>query len=206
MGKSTKYVLSFTAMSLRLTDMVRVAKLAVESRITDISTLRESGGIYTSGKTSSSTRGFREIKNRLEKLTPDQLKVLAYGDLVTQKHIAFLSICKNYAFIKDFTIDVLREKMLLFNYQINESDYKSFIDGRLPLHPELDEFSETTIKKAKQVLFRILEQSGIINNAVERVIQPQILQPEVVKVIVDDEPMWLKVFLYSDRDIKELKQ
>ena len=198
-------MLSFTAMSLRLNDMVRVAKLAIEDGVNDLSTLRENGGTYISGKTSSSTRGFREIKNRLEKLTPDQMNILIHGDLNVQKQIAFLSICKNYTFIKDFTIDVLREKVLVFNYQIHESDYKSFIDSKVQLHPELEQFSETTMKKAKQVMFRILEQSGIINNAVERVIQPQILQPEVVKAIVDDDPLWLKIFLISDMDIKQLK-
>jgi hypothetical protein len=41
---------------------------------------------------------------------------------------------------------------------------------------------------------------------VERVIQPQILQPEVVKAIDDDDPLWLKIFLISDMDIKQLKQ
>jgi hypothetical protein len=109
-------------------------------------------------------------------------------------------------FIKDFTVDVLREKALVFNYQIHDSDFKSFIDSKVQLHPELEQFSETTIKKSKQVMFRILEQSGIINNAVERVIQPQILQPEVVKAIDDDDPLWLKIFLISDMDIKQLKQ
>ncbi len=193
-------------MSLRLTDMVRLARIAIKDKVVDISTLRESGGTYASGKTSSSIRGFREIKNRLEELTIEQKNVLAYSDLVAQKQVAFLSICKNYSFIKDFTVDVLREKVLVFNYQIHESDFKAFIDSRLMLHPELEQFSEITMKKAKQVMFRIFEQSGVINNAVERVIQPQILQSEVVKAIIDDDPEWLKIFLIPDRDIEQLKQ
>jgi len=205
MAKENKYSLSFTAASLRLNEMVKVAKTMVDVGKIDLTMVKDSGVAFSSAKGSTSVREFREIKNRLEKLTNDQLNVLVNGDLVTQKQIAFLSICKNYAFIKDFTVDVLREKVLIFNYQIHESDYKSFIDGRLQLHAELDEFSETTMKKAKQVMFRILEQAGIINNAVERVIQPQILHSEVVRVIVNDDPRWLKVFLFSDRDINQLK-
>ncbi len=193
-------------MSLRLTDMVRLARIAIKDKVEDISTLRESGGTYASGKTSSSIRGFREIKNRLEELTIEQKNVLANSDLVAQKQVAFLSICKNYSFIKDFAVDILREKALVFNYQIHESDYKTFIDSRLILHPELEQFSETTMKKAKQVMFRIFEQSGVINNAVERVIQPQILQSEVVKAIINDDPEWLKIFLIPDRDIEQLIQ
>jgi hypothetical protein len=204
MAKKNKYSLSFTAASLRLNEMVKVAKSIVDVGATNLAMVKKSGVAFGSTKGSTSVREFREIKNRLEKLTPAQMKILIHGDLNVQKQIAFLSICKNYAFIKDFTVDVLREKVLVFNYQIHESDYKSFIDSKVQLHPELEQFSETTMKKAKQVMFRILEQSGIINNAVERVIQPQILQPEVVKAIVDDDPSWLKIFMISDMDIKQL--
>ena len=54
-------------------------------------------------------------------------------------------------------------------------------------------------------MFRILEQVGIINNAVDKVIQPQIVQPDVIRAIVRDDPAWLKIFLMSDMDIKQVK-
>jgi hypothetical protein len=73
------------------------------------------------------------------------------------------------------------------------------------LHPELEKFSESTRKKAKQVMYRILEQAGIINNAVEKTIQPQILQQNVINALLKEDPMWLKIFMMSDRDIKQLR-
>ena len=204
MSRFPKYILSFTAASLRLNEMVKVATAAHEAETSDLNVVKESGVVFSSVKTRTSDREFREVRKRLETLTPDQMEILIRGDLISQKQIAFLSVCKSYAFIRDFTVDVIRDKVLVFDYKINISDFKSFIHGKAQLHPELEDFSDSTIKIAEQVMFHILEQAGIINNAVERIIQPQMLQPDVINSVVKDDPMWMKVFLMPDRDIKQL--
>ena len=205
MGEIKKYKLTFTAASLRLNEMVKVASALLENEFTTMNEVRESRIVFGSVKNRTTDREFREIKHRLEKLTHDQMEVLAHGDLISQKQIAFLGVCKHYDFIRDFTVDVIRDKALVYDYQIHESDYNGFINSRIDIHPELETFSESTLKKAKQVMFRILEQAGIINNAVEKMIQPQILQPKVIKSILVDDPQWLKIFLMPDNDIKNLR-
>jgi len=205
MQSQSKYILSFTAASLRLNEMIKVAKAAYDNNTTDLNVVKESGVVFSSVKTRTSDREFREIRKRLEKLTPEQINILINGDLISQKQIAFLAVCKRYGFIRDFTIEVIRNKVLVFDYQLHESDYNSFINSKILLYPELEEFSESTRKKAKQVMFRILEQADIINNAVEKTIQPQILQQGVINAIVKEDSMWLKIFMISDRDIKKLR-
>ncbi len=205
MNIESKYILSFTAASLRLNEMVKVALAAQDNGSSDLNVVKESGVVFGSVKNRTTDREFREIRKRLEKLTLDQKNILINGDLNSQKQIAFLAVCKHYAFIRDFTIEVIRDKVLLFDYQLHESDYNSFINSKILLHPELEEFSESTRKKAKQVMYRILEQAGIINNAVEKTIQPQILQQEVINALVKEDPVWLKIFMMSDRDIKQLR-
>ncbi len=205
MAKHRKYRLSFTAASLRLNEMVKVAKAAIEMGISDLKMLKDSGVVFGSVKSRTSDREFREIRNRLKTLTPDQINVLINGDLISQKQIAFLAVCKQYDFIRDFDIEVLRDKALVFDYTINESDFNSFIGRRMNDHPELEIFSESTLKKAKQVMFHIFEQSGIINNATDKMILPQIVQPDVVHAVVNENPAWLKIFLMSDIDIKQVK-
>lgn len=205
MAKERKYKLSFTAASLRLNEMVKVAKTANDMGISDLKMLKGSGVVFGSVKSRTSTREFQEIQKRLDSLTLDQVLLLIDGDLISQKQIAFLAVCKCYEFIRDFTIEVLRDKTLVSDYAISESDFNSFIVRRINVHSELESFSESTILKAKQVMFRIFEQAGIINNAIDKVIQPQIVQPDVVLAVVKDDPAWLKVFLMSDMDIKQLK-
>jgi len=172
--------------------------------VSDLKKVKDSGVVFGSVKSRTSEREFREVRSRLETLTPDQMNVLINGDLISQKQIAFLAVCKHYNFIRDFTIEVLRDKTLVFDFRINESDFNSFIDRRINVHPELETFSDSTLKKGKQVMFRILEQSGIINNSVDKMIQPQIVQPDVVRAVVKEDPIWLKIFLMSDMDIKQV--
>lgn len=205
MSRPSKYILSFTAASLRLNEMVKVATAALDNAGGDLAMVKESGVVFSSVKIRTSDREFREVRKRLETLTPDQTAILIRGDLISQKQIAFLSVCKRYTFIRDFVVDVIRDKVLVFDYQLNESDYKSYINSKLSLHPELEEFSESTLKKAKQVMFRILEQAGIINNPVDKQIQPQILEQDVINATVRDDPAWLKIFMMSDKDIKQLR-
>ena len=205
MSLSSKYILSFTAASLRLNEMVKVAKAAYGNNATDLKVVKESGVVFSSVKTRTSDREFREVRKRLEKLTPEQISILINGDFISQKQIAFLGVCKRYGFIRDFTIEVIRDKVLVFDFKLNESDFNSFINSKILLHPELEAFSTSTLKKAKQVMYHILEQAGIINNAVEKNILPQIIQQDVINAIVRDDPAWLKIYMMPDKDIKQLR-
>lgn len=200
-----KYSFAFTAASLRLNEMVLAAKAILEHNLSDYNQLTEKLVDFNSSKAGSSKRTFREIHNRLIQLTPDQMNILANGTLIQQKQIAFLAVCKHYTFIKDFVIEVLWDKTMVFNYQVNDSDFNSFINSKTNLHPELESFSESTSKKAKQVLFLILQQVGIINNIKDKQIQPQLLDPSTIRVIAEDNRMWLRIFMMSDQDIKQIR-
>ena len=123
MSLSSKYILSFTAASLRLNEMVKVAKAAYGNNATDLKVVKESGVVFSSVKTRTSDREFREVRKRLEKLTPEQISILINGDFISQKQIAFLGVCKRYGFIRDFTIEVIRDKVLVFDFKLNESDF-----------------------------------------------------------------------------------
>ena len=135
MVENKKYILSFTAASLRLNEMVKVASALMDDDSTNLNEVRDSRIVFGSVKNRTTEREFREIKHRLEKLTHDQLEILVHGDLISQKQIAFLGVCKHYDFIRDFTVDVVRDKALVFDYQIRESDFNSFINSKISTHP-----------------------------------------------------------------------
>ena len=193
------YEFSFTASSLRLKEMALVASSIVNG--IDIDIARDLGN----GKVATGKRRFREFNNRLADLTKKETELLADGDFIVQKQIGFLAICKAYGFIRDFTIEVLADKMLVYDYEVTEGDYISFFRRKAELHSEMDELTETTQKKIKQVTFKILEEAGIIDSVKTRIIQPQLIDDIVIEVIVADDPIWLKIFLLSDVDIANMK-
>lgn len=197
MTKIDKYNFSFTGFSLRVNDMRKYAFAINEGHSIEMEDLGE--GNKNTGKHRSS-----EIKKRLVQLTDKELALFISGDFITQKQIAFLSICKSHSFIRDFVIEVLREKLLVFDYQITEGDYVSFYRRKSEYHPEMEKLTEITQNKIRQVTFKILEQAGIIDSVKNRMIQPLLLDATVIKAIASDNKNWLKVFFMSDIDIQNV--
>ena len=193
-----KYDFSVTTASLRLQEMILVAQAFVDNRIID-KTNELGNGKYQTGR-----KLYGEFKKRINQLTIEELKVLINGDLTSQKQIALLSICKSSYFIRDFILEVIREKYLVFDFQITDGDYISYYRRKHEGHPEMEKLTEITEKKVKQVIFKILEQSGIIENIKSKIIQPQLLDETVINAIISDNPNWLKVLLMSDKDIADL--
>jgi hypothetical protein len=200
MIESEKYGFSFTASSLRLNEMILVASAIAENRKLDY--INELGG----GKSTTGKRMLVEFERRISNLTPRQADILINGDFLSQKQIAFVCVCKTYLFIRDFVVEVLREKILVFDYQITEGDYISFYRRKLDLHPEMDKITELTEKKIKQVTFKILEQAGVIDSIKSKVIQPQIIDKKVMDAIALENPNWLKVLFMSDMDITAIRK
>ncbi len=198
MVSEREYDFSFTASSLRLKEMLLVANREVAWSSEDIV---ENLG---SGKRATGKTLLREILKRLSKLSKKQTDLFIETDLISQKQIAFLSVCKTHTFIRDFTVEVLREKLLVFEYEISEGDYISFLRRKMDEHPKIEKLSESTLKKIKQVCFKILEQAGLIDNVRRKQIQPQIIDTRVVDIIAADNAEWLKIFLMSDLDIIHL--
>lgn len=197
MIKIEKYNFSFTALSLKVNEMVKVAKTLNEGLL-----MNETD--FGNGKQKTGHRKLIEIEKRLNNLTEKELHLLISGDFMIQKQMAFLSVCKSQKFIRDFVVEVLREKFLVFDYQITEGNYISFYRRKLELHPEMEKLTEITEYKIRQVTFKILEQAGIIDNIKTKIIQPQVLDYEVIKTIVADNKEWLKIFFMSDMDLKNI--
>ena len=200
MTKTDKYDFSFTASSLRLNEMLLVAR-AIKDGV-EIDYTNDLGG----GKSSTGKRMLAEFKKRISHLTPNQLEILLSGDLVTQKQMTLVSVCKSYSFIREFIVEVVREKVLVYDYQITDGDYISYYRRKVDLHEEMDSLTELTEKKIKQVTFKILEQAGLINDIKNRIIQPQIIDYKLMKALVQENPNWLKVLLVSDTDIQRAKE
>jgi len=198
MPETKKYEFSFTASSLRLNEMILVANSILDERAIDY--VNELGN----GKAATGKRMYAEFHKRLVKLTKTQVEMLVNGDLITQKQIAFLSICKAYTFFRDFVVEVIREKFLVFDYEITVGEYISFYRRKTELHPEMDKLTEITRNKIRQVTFKFLEQAGIIDNVKTKIIQPQLLDNSVIEAILADDYNWLKVFLISDMDIENM--
>jgi hypothetical protein len=155
---------------------------------------------------SSRKRVFAEIKRRIESLTSQQLEYVNEANSSDIRNLIFLSILKTYRFIYEFMAEVISKKVLMFDYKILNSDYETFFESKKYAVEQLENITEATQYKLKQVLFRILEEAMIIDSTKSKNILKPHLSGEVIELIVKDNPIYLKAFLYTDYEIEKMKE
>jgi len=155
-------------------------------------------------KQSTFNREYAEIKKRINNLSQPQIELMVSGDLDEAKSMILLSILKSYDFFNDFMVEVISYKFQLFDRFLDDSDYNRFINYKNINHPELLTISPVTASKVKQVMFKILEQLGIITSAKNGTIIKPILSSKSIEVIINEDTNLLLGFLYSHEEIKNI--
>jgi len=197
-----KYRMSFTVGGLFYQEAVSAADLYIKSK--DWANVREEilkTNLFQSRTQNSLERICREVLSRLKLLSSEQLKIIQDGSRQEQLQMLWIAVCKRYSFIRDFAIEVIREKFLLMDYAITEEDYTIFFDTKAEWHEELEKLKDSTKKKLKQVLFRILREAEITSEM--NIILPSILTQRVAKALFSDKSGLYIVLPVSDADFKE---
>ena len=207
MMSKSKYVFSFTGASALIAETLVIAE--EYNRLKDWKAVEKSlldNNLLNKVKHVTFKREFSEIKKRLSHLTNDQLQLMIQGSLDDSKAMILLSLVKAYSFFREFIVEVIRSKYLLFDTVVSEIDYNKFVNTKSLSHNELNAITEVTAKKVKQVIFKLLEQVGLITHTKNGIILKPILNSKVIDVIIDDDPALLNAFLFSNEEIKSLLQ
>ena len=132
-------------------DWRETEKYSIENNILQTNTL------------SSSKRIFREISLRLKSLSNEERKFLIKSNYVDQSILIWISICRTYKFIGDFASIIISEKFSSYQLEIEYSDFNYFFEKQQVLHEELRTLKDSTRKKLRQVIFRIMKDLNIIS-------------------------------------------
>ena len=201
------YIFSYTAATLMLHETDEVMKKYLEYKDWEkVKDLVVEENIMQKQSVSSRKRVFAEIKRRIESLTSQQLEYVNEANSSDIRNLIFLSILKTYRFIYEFMAEVISKKVLMFDYKILNSDYETFFESKKYAVEQLENITEATQYKLKQVLFRILEEAMIIDSTKSKNILKPHLSGEVIELIVKDNPIYLKAFLYTDYEIEKMKE
>ena len=207
MVHNTKYTFSFTGASALIAETMVIAE--EYDRLKDWKAVEKSlldNNLLNKVKQATFKREFSEIKKRLSLITQDQMQLMIEGSLDDAKAMILLSLVKAYSFLRDFIVEVIRYKYLLFDTLVSEIDYIRFVNTKILSHNELSTITEVTAKKVKQVIFKLVEQVGLITQAKNGTILKPILNSKVIDVIINDDPALLNAFLFSNEEIKSLLQ
>ncbi len=202
------YNFSFTAASLRPELVGTVAEHFFQLRSWDAAreAVLKSNALQSRSSTSS-IRMEREIRLRLQELTPGQLRLILDSTTDVRTAVAWLAAVKHSTILFDFTAEVLRAKLETRDMVLRASDYERFIEEKLPRHPELGHLAASSSTKIRRVLLLMLREAGLLGAGSDLgTIQRPILPAPLEDAIRSDDPKWLAVFLLSDREIGTRKR
>jgi flagellar biosynthesis regulator FlbT len=199
---TTNYKTSFTTGGLFL----REASKAVElfNPIKDWDQVRErirAENLLHSRTQTAALRTSRELIHRLEVLTNPEIEILLDGSRQEHLQILWLAVCKQYTLVYEFAVEVIHEKYLRLDLDLPQRDYDIFFNQKAEWHNELDQLTEMTKKKLRQVLFRMLREAEILSPTNQ--IQPMLLSSRVVDAIAADDPCYFAIYPTSDIDIRK---
>ena len=188
------YKTSFTSGGLFQNECVELAAsyLKTNDWNTTISQLKVDG-LTSSPKEKSKQRILREIVNRLQTLNKTELYFLVEeADRRDQALIIWLSICRAYRLIREFTLEIVQDRYLAYQLELPPSTFDLFFEHKAEWEDTLASTSASTRVRLRQVLFKIMREVGIISE--ENRIQTTYLSASLRRLIEEEIPTDLAVF------------
>ena len=161
---SHNYSRSFTAGALMLSESNALTELYQKAK--DWNVVRTDAiekNILHARTRASLIRIVRETINRLQCLTEQQVSLFNQTDKATQKLLLWYAICKSFPFVSDFAKEVLHEKFMKMEQTISLEDLSVFFIKKAGWNEDLENKSESTKSKMKQVLLRMLREADFID-------------------------------------------
>ncbi len=159
---ASRYALSFTSGALLMREAVIVAPLYL--RVHDSSKVRaviEQENLLQARTVASGRRFAREVTQRLAVLTDDEIELLIDATATERGHLLWAAACRRYDLIGEFAEEVVRERFLLLASTLTYEDFDSFVRGKALWHTELDEVKDSTLRKLRSNVFRMLNEAGL---------------------------------------------
>jgi len=177
-----RYSLAFIAASLLLPESIRVAKLYAE--LQDWSTVRShvlSQNLLQARRVKTGQRLYQEIASRLKTCSAGELNLLVTGTPGDQQYLLWAAVCRRYALVGDFALEMVAEPFSRFKILLNREDFSIFLNHKTPWHEELATMKPSTEIKVRQVLFKMLREAGLLGEG-DR-LHAAILSPALLGVL-----------------------
>lgn len=166
---TAKYSMSFTTGALFYHESVKLADLYISmKRWDEVKNAVIVDNVIQARATNSLNRVTNEIISRLKTLSDPEIIFLHEADYSEQRHILWLSICRRYAFIADFAVDVVNDNFISLKNSVSYEDYNAFFSRKSEWHNELDRIAGSTKIKLRQTLFKMMREANLLdkNNSI----------------------------------------
>ena len=128
---------------------------------------------------SSAIRMARLLRQRLETMPPELWSLVADSPRDTAVQLLLACTVKQSRILGDFMLRVVHPRYREFAVQLHSRDWDHFLEECRQIDPTIDSWSQTTKRKMREVLFRILSEVGYLESTRSRKLQPVAVLPEV---------------------------
>lgn len=194
MMKRQEYKMSFSTGGLLLNESLEVARLHNTGEAWEQTIFRAlDEGATSLPKSASNRRTLREISNRLLTLSDDERSyMLEEADRSDQKALLWLATCRAYRFVREYAIEVIRERYLSYQLDLPLETFDILYDAKSEWNESLAGLSRSTQLKLRQVMFRMMREAGVISEGGQ--IQRALLSTRLKTIIEDKNPGELAIF------------
>ena len=140
-------------------------------------------------KSSAISRVNSAIFRRLAIFDEKMLDSFVNSDIETSKYILVYAIMKTDKLVNDFIFDVYRDKLIVQNYYIEKFDINNWFEEKCMVS-NLKDRTDSTKSKLKQVILKILQDSGMVIKEKNRfkIIKP-LLSPDFISILKHNDDL-----------------
>lgn len=197
--------MSFTTGGLFHHESVKVARLYLDlhewKNVQDRITV---DNILQARTLNTINRVCREVISRMKTLSLDEMEFLVEAGHQEQAYLLWVAACRQYQFIADFAVEVLRERYITLKNDLTHEHFDSFFNRKSEWHAELDKITPATQSKLRQVLFKILREADLLTT--HNVIQAALLSPRLLELVIQGNPGDVLFFPVFESEVKRAKQ
>ena len=205
MPPESPYSFSFTTGALFVPETLAIARqFARTPDWKSVAASTRSENLLRQRTAASTTRMLREIRHRLDELSPAELDHLVGADPADQRLLLFIAACRRYRFIAEFTAEVLFPKTHTAETQLYPGDLTRFIDDRSLNAPEVEKLTDKSRAKVRQVMLRILAEAGLIDSTSSRKLQRPMPGRTLAGLIAKNDLKQLRWLLLSEQEIRQI--
>ena len=160
----TKYSMSFTTGALFFSESLKLTELYISAnQWNDVRIAVISGNIIQSRTVNTLKRVTNEIISRLRTLREQEIKFLSEADYTEQGYLLWLAVCRRYAFIADFAVEIVHGNFASLKSSVTHEEYNIFFNKKAEWHAELDRIAPSTKNKIRQTLFRMMQEAHLLD-------------------------------------------
>ena len=159
------YLISFTAGGLLYEEFISLYPYLNDAKINSISDEIKTNVLLQTNSQAARQRIIQEVKKRYHSVNKIAFSDFDAFNQNEQKIFLFYTCLKTYSIIFDFIFDVVVEKWLSRDIDVNAGDVLYFLDKKTSNHLEIDQWTATTKQKVATVMIRMLKEVGILRDA-----------------------------------------